>query len=117
MRVREAIGFLVAVLFVVVFTIEAVISFLVGDALSEVGGAVTSAVFIGLGALGWFISTRRSLEKQGVPWWCSAEAAQFHKFKETGNPYEEPRILECSACGVHRQVLKKKPWNERGTTE
>ena len=113
MRVREAIGFLVAVLFVVVFTIEAVISFLVGDTPSEVGGAV----FIGLGALGWFISTRRSLEKQGVPWWCSAEAAQFHKFADIGDPYKEPRILECSACGVHRQVLKKKPWNERGTTE
>lgn len=113
MRVREAIGFLVAVLFVVAFTISWVVSLLVGDASSEVGGAV----FIGLGALGWFISTRRSLEKQGVPWWCSAEAAQFHKFKETGDPYEEPRILECSGCGVHRQVPKKKPWNERGTTE
>jgi hypothetical protein len=107
MRVREAIGFLVAVLFVAAFTIEAVISLLVGDTPSEVGGALVRAVFMGLGALGWFIYTRRSLEKQGVPWWCSVDPAQFHKFKETGNPYEEPRILECSACGVHRQVLKK----------
>jgi protein-S-isoprenylcysteine O-methyltransferase Ste14 len=106
MRAREAIGFLVAVLFVVVFTIGSVVSFLVGaetpDA-EDVGGAV----LVGLGALGWFIYMRRSLEKQGVPWRCSAEAAQFHKFKETGNPYEEPRILECSGCGVHRQVRKK----------
>ncbi len=46
-------------------------------------------------------------EEAGVPWWCSAEAAQFHKFKETGDPYEEPRIWECSRCGVHRQVMKE----------
>ena len=113
MRVREAIGFPVVVLIVVVSTIEAVNSFLVGAEVREVGGAV----LVGLGALGWLISTRRSLEKQGVPWWCSAEAAQFHKFADIGDPYKEPRILECSACGVHRQVLKKKLWNERGTTE
>ena len=103
MRVREAIGFLAAVLFVVASTIGSVVSFLVGAELEEVGGAV----LIGLGALGWLIYTKRSLNKQGVPWRCSAEAAKFHKFKETGNPYEEPRIWECSACGVHRQVLKK----------
>ncbi len=103
MRAREAIGFLVAVLSVVVLTIQTVIAFLVGAEVEEVGGTV----LIGLGALGWLIYTRRSLKKQGVPWWCSAEAAQFHKFKETGDPYEEPRIWECSRCGVHRQVMKE----------
>ena len=102
MRVREAIGFPVVVLIVVVSTIEAVNSFLVGAEVREVGGAV----LVGLGALGWLIYTRHSLKKQGVPWWCSAEAAQFHKFKETGDPCEDPRIWECSACGVHRQVWK-----------
>ena len=96
MRVREAIGFLA----LPVLTIGWVLFSLVG---AEVG-EVEEAVLIGLGALGWLIYTRHSLKKQGVPWWCSAEAAQFHKFKETGDPYEEPRIWECSACGVHRQV-------------
>ena len=109
MRVSEAIGFLA----LPVLTIGWVVLFLVGAEVGEPDGAGA----IGLGALGWLISTRRSLEKQGVPWWCSAEAAQFHKFADIGDPYREPRILECSACGVHRQVLKKKMWNERGTTE
>ena len=93
MRVSEAIGFLALLVFTIVL-------FLVEAAPSEDGGAA----LMGLGALGWLIYTRHSLKKQGVPWWCSAEAAQFHKFKETGDPYEEPRILECSGCGVHRQV-------------
>ena len=79
MRAREAIGFLVAVLSVVVLTIQTVIAFLVG---AEVGDPEDKAL-IGLGGLGWLIYTRHSLKKQGVPWWCSAEAAQFHKFKET----------------------------------
>jgi len=93
MRVSEAIGFLALLVFTIVL-------FLVGAAPLEDGGAV----LIGLGALGWLIYTRHSLKKQGVPWWCSAEAARFHKFKETGNPAHDPRIWECSACGVHRQV-------------
>ena len=106
MRVREAIGFLALLIFtIVLYTVDATPS--------EDGGAA----LMGLGALGWLIYTRHSLKKQGVPWWCSAEAAQFHKFADIGDPYKEPRILECSACGVHRQVLKKKMWNERGTTE
>lgn len=107
MKVSEAIGLLVAVLFVVVFTIGSVVSFLVGAEDQADGEAVGGAVLIGLGALGWLIYTRRSLKKQGVPWLCSAEAAQFHKFADIGDPYEDPRILECSACGVHRQVWKK----------
>ncbi len=61
MRAREAIGFLVAVLSVVVLTIQTVIAFLVGAEVEEVGGTV----LIGLGALGWLIYTRRSLKKQG----------------------------------------------------
>lgn len=99
MRASEAIGFLA----LLALTIVNVVSFLVGAEVEEVGGTV----LIGLGALGWLIYTRRSLKKQGVPWWCSAEAGQFHKFADIGDPYKEPRILECSGCGVHRQVSTK----------
>ncbi len=104
MRTREVVGFLVAGLFVVLFTIATVIELLVGDDASDL---MFTAVVLGLGALGWFIWVRRSLEKQGVPWRCSAEGAKFHKLKETGNPYKKPRIWECSVCGVHREVTPK----------
>jgi hypothetical protein len=104
MRTRELVGILAAVLFCVVVTIGTVIELLVGAEVEDAGGTIGWGIFFGLVALGCLIYTRRSLKKQGVPLWCSAQAGQFHKFKETGDPYEEPRIWECSVCGVHRKV-------------
>jgi len=85
-----------------------VVAALLGDASAPVSAGLGSAAF----ALSYLAPVAWKLRKQGVPFWCCAGPATTgrhrpHKFADIGDPYEDPRILECSACGVHRQVLKK----------
>ena len=72
------------------------------------GSSGGSLVFI-VGALVWFAWVGRKLKKQGVPFWCSADLSlsgrrHLHRFADIGDPNAEPRIWECSLCGVHREV-------------
>ena len=85
-----------------------VVAALLGDESAPVGSALTFAA----PALLYLAVVRWKLRKQGVPFWCCAGLATTgrhrpHKFADIGDPYKEPRILECSACGVHRQVWAK----------
>ena len=84
-----------------------VVAAVLGDESAPVGAGLGSAAL----ALLYLAVVRWNLRKQGVPFWCWAAPTtgrhRPHKFADIGNPYEDPRILECSVCGVHRQVLKK----------
>ena len=104
MRTREAVVFLAAVAGVT----WTVIALLAGVEVESASGAF----WVGLGAFGWATYIFRDLKKQRVPFWCSAESAQagrrrFHKFADIGDPYKEPRIWECSVCGIHREFWKE----------
>ena len=103
---KEAIFGFSALLFGVV----AGIAVLLGAEWTE-GSSGGSLVFI-VGALVWFAWVGSKLKKQGVPFWCSADLSlsgrrHLHRFADIGDPYVEPRIWECSLCGVHREVVVK----------
>ena len=103
---KEAIFGFSALLFGVV----AGIAVLLGAEWTE-GVEAGSLVVIG-GALVWFAWVGSKLKKQGVPFWCSADLSlsgrrHLHRFADIGDPHVEPRIWECSLCGVHREVLKQ----------
>ena len=104
---KEAIFGFSALLFGVV----AGIAVLLGAEWTEGSSEGGFLVFI-VGALVWFAWVGRKLKKQGVPFWCSADLSlslrrHLHRFADIGDPYVEPRIWECSLCGVHREVWKK----------
>ena len=90
-----------------------VVAALLGDESAPVSAGLTSAAF----ALSYLAPVAWKLRKQGVPFWCSnrSEAVGLwlpHKFADIGDPFEDPRILECSVCGVHRQVVPKSRGND-----
>ena len=95
-----------------------VVAALLGDESAPVSAGLTFAAF----ALSYLAPVAWKLRKQGVPFWCSNRSEAMglwlpHKFADIGDPYEDPRILECSACGVHRQVLKKSNDTDTGHVE
>ena len=85
-----------------------VVAALLGDESAPVSAGLTFAAL----ALPYLAAVAWKLRKQGVPFWCSnrSEAVGLHlphKFADIGDPFKDPRIWECSVCGVHRQVMKQ----------
>ena len=87
-----------------------VVAALLGDESAPVSAGLTFAALAlpYLAVVGW------KLRKQGVPFWCSnrsgaAGRRRPHKFADIGDRFKDPRIWECSVCGVHRRVMKQSP--------
>ena len=85
-----------------------VVAALLGDESAPVSAGLTFAALV----LPYLAVVAWKLRKQGVPFWCLSRSEAVglylpHKFADIGDPFKAPRIWECSACGVHRQVITK----------